>query len=206
MNAESKRSTPIDWNEVRRRVGIAQEKIDKGWQLSPEEKKQILKARAISLARETKTDAIQESAEMIEFRLSDEKYAIESRFVREVYPLKELTPLPCTPAFVLGIINLRGQIISVIDIKKFFELPEQGLSDLNRAIIVQNGQMEFGILADAIQGVRILPLEEIQPPPSTLTGIRASYLKGITKEGLVVLDIQRMLADPKMIVDEKVEM
>jgi Chemotaxis signal transduction protein len=205
MKSESKKSTPIDWNEVRRRVTNAQEKIDKGWQLSSEEKKNILKARAISLAREAQKETPKESVEMIEFLLSYENYAIESRFVHEVYPLKELTPLPCTPSFVLGIINLRGRIISVIDIKKFFELPQQGLTDLNKAIIVRNGHMEFGILADAILGARSLPLEEIQPPPSTLSGIRASYLKGVTKAGLVVLDAQKMLADPKMIVDEKVE-
>jgi purine-binding chemotaxis protein CheW len=68
--------------------------------------------------------AYDEYIEVVEFLLAHEKYGIESKCVREVYPLKELTPVPCTPSFVRSIINVRGKILSVIDIKKFFELPE----------------------------------------------------------------------------------
>lgn len=171
-----------------------------------QEKKKILKARAKALAREAEDgEEGKESIEVVEFLLAYEKYAIESSFVREVYPLKELTPLPCTPPFVLGIINVRGRILSVIDVKKFFDLPEKGLTDLNKIIIVHTDEIEFGILADSILGVRWIPLAEIQPSLPTLTGIRAEYLKGVTKERLVVLDAEKILYDKRTIVHEELE-
>ncbi len=169
-------------------------------------KQTILKARAKALAREPEREAAtEEFLEVVEFLLAHEKYAVESVHIREVYPLKDLTPLPCTPPFVLGIVNVRGQILTVIDIKKFFDLPEKGLTDLNKVIIVRAGDMEFGILADAILSVRSLPLAEIQPPPPTLTGIRAEYLRGVTSERVVILDVARILADEKIVVREEVE-
>jgi len=124
--------------------------------------------------------------------------------VREVYPLKELTPLPCTPPFVAGIVNVRGQVISVIDIKKFFDLPERGLTDLNKVIILSDGVMEFGILADAVVDVRNIPLEKIQSGLPTLTGIREDYLRGVTAERLVILDAEKLLTDGNIVVHEEV--
>ena len=148
---ESKEKIVIDWNQVHRRLEASQAALERGWVLKEEEKKEILHARARALAREPKKkEEIEKSIEVVEFLLAYERYGIESRFVREVYPLRELTPLPCTPAFVLGIINVRGQILSVIDIKKFFDLPEKGLTDLNKVIIVHGGGLDLGILADLI--------------------------------------------------------
>lgn len=124
--------------------------------------------------------------------------------MREVYPLEELTPLPCTPPFVLGIVNLRGEILSVIDIKKFFDLPEKGLTDLNKVIVLEFEDMAFGIVADAISGVRRISRAAIQPSLPTLTGIREDYLQGVTAERVVVLDAEKLLNDEKLIVNEQV--
>ena len=141
---------------------------------------------------------------MLEFRLAQEHYALEDRWVQEVCPLKELTPLPCTPPFVLGIVNVRGRILPVLDLKKLFDLPEQGLTDLHRIVLVRGNDLELGLLADVIVGVRSIPADSFQPSLPTLTGIRSDYLKGVTAERLVVLDLARILADPKIIVHEEV--
>ena len=130
---------------------------------------------------------------------------VETRHVEAVHPLQDLTPLPCTPPFVLGIVNLRGRILPVLDLKKFFELPEQGLTDLHRIILVRGNDLELGLLADVTVGVRRVPLESLQPSLPTLTGIRADYLKGVSEERLIVLDLDRILSDPKIIVHEEVE-
>jgi len=116
-------------------------------------KDSILKARARALAKEPEQAVAARSfIEITEFRLASETYGIESSFVREVYPLKDFTPLPGVPPFVLGIVNVHGQILSVVDLKKFFNLPDKGLGELNKVIILHNGRMEFGILADAVLG------------------------------------------------------
>lgn len=166
----------------------------------------ILRARAKALAvqpRQSKPAGAM--LELIEFRLASERYALETRHVRDVHPLRDLTPLPGTPAFVLGIVNVRGRILPVLDLKKFFDLPEPGLTDLHRIILVQGNDLEFGLLADVIVGVRSVAADSLQPSLPTLTGIRAEYLKGIGEDRLVVLDVERMLADPKIIVHHEVE-
>jgi purine-binding chemotaxis protein CheW len=145
-----------------------------------------------------------ELLELLEFVLAGEHYALEFSYVREVCPLKELTPLPCVPSFVLGITNLRGQIVSVLDFKRFFDLPRVGLSDLNKVIVLADGGMEFGLLADAIVGLRQLPRSMLQPPLPTLSGIRADYLKGVTVERLIVLEAARLIHDDGLLVDQEV--
>jgi len=163
----------------------------------------ILKERARALAREPKKAAVTETLlEIIEFCLASETYGMETMFVREIHPLRDLTPLPGVPPFVLGITNVRGQILSVVDLKKFFNLPDKGLGELNKIIIIRNGRMEFGILADSIIGIRPVPLDTIQATPSTVTGIGADYVRGVTVEGTIILDAQKILCDEKIIVNE----
>ena len=140
----------------------------------------------------------------MQFLLAEETYAVEARYVREVCLLEDLAPLPCTPAFVLGIANVRGEILSVIDIKRFFELPEKGLTDLNKILILESDAMRIGVLADAVVGVRRIPLAAIRPSLPTLTGIREEFLRGVTPERTVVLDAGRLLAAKSIVVREQV--
>ena len=173
---------------------------------SPEEKRTILRSRAKRLSQEIESKGTDEEyIEILEFLLAHETYAIETPFIREVYPMTELTSLPCTPAFVFGLINIRGQILTVMDMKKFFDLPEKGITNLNKVIVVRKDAMELGILADEIIGIRNIPMNEIQPPLSTMTGIHAEYLKGVTGERLIILDMEKFLTDKKLIVHEEVE-
>ena len=165
----------------------------------------VLRARAQALARTPESPPPAGTVlELLEFRLATERYALESRYVQEVHPLRDLTPLPGTPRFVLGIVNVRGRVLPVVDLKKLFELPEQGLTDLHRVILVRGHDLEFGLLADVIVGVRQLSAASLQPSLPTLTGIRADYLMGISDESLVVLNLGRILSDPRMVVHEEV--
>jgi purine-binding chemotaxis protein CheW len=173
---------------------------------TPEEKRAILRSRAKSLAQEPerKREA-EEYLEVLAFRLAHETYALETRFIREVYPLTELTPLPCTPAYISGIINIRGQILTIIDMKKFFNLPEKGITNLNRVIVVRNDDMELGILADEIIGIKNIFGDDIKPSPATITGIGAEYLKGVTEDRLIVVEAGKVLSDRRLVVHEEVE-
>lgn len=169
------------------------------------ESQRILRERAKSLARVPSAGpAAGSTLDLLEFRLASERYGLETRYVHEVHPLRELTPLPCTPEFVLGIVNVRGRILPILDLKKFFQLPDQGLTDLHRIIHLRGNGLELGLLADVMVGVRRVPLDRLQPSLPTLTGIRAEYLKGVTEERLVVLDLERLLSDPKIIVHDEV--
>ena len=185
----------INWKEIRSRLELANTEFERGFQPTDEERDRILKERAkiYSHELEAKEEEVQ-YVEVLEFLLAHEMYGVELKYVREVYPLKELTPIPAIPAFVLGIVNVRGEILSVIDIKKFFDLPEKGLTDLNKVIILHSANMEFGILADSIIGVRNILLSELKTSLPTLTGIREEYLKGVTKEREIILDAGKLFS------------
>jgi len=196
----------LDWREVQRRLEAARAAMERGWAPDAEEAKRILKARARALAHEPAKDEVDDDyIEVVEFVLAYEQYAVETRHVREIHPLEHLTPLPCTPAFVLGIVNVRGEILSVIDLRKFFDLPEKGLTDLNKVIVLESENMLFGVLADAVIGARRVRVADIQPSLPTLTGVREAYLKGVTAERTVILDAEKLLADERIVVQEQVD-
>jgi purine-binding chemotaxis protein CheW len=195
----------ISWAEIHRLMESARSALERRLAPNRDEKQAILRARAQLLARELEDNKKPTaSLEVVEFLLAYEHYGIESKYIREIHPLRDLTPLPCTPPFVLGLFNVRGQILSVIDVKKFFELPEKGLTDLSRVIIIRTEQMEIGILADSILGLQSLSVENLRSSLPTLTGIRAEYLKGVTKDALVVLNVEKILSDRKLIVNDEV--
>jgi purine-binding chemotaxis protein CheW len=172
--------------------------------MTPQRRMQILRARARAVAREPEPDAqAGEQVQVVEFLMAYERYAIETAWVREVIALRELTRLPGTPPFVSGIVSVRGRIVSVVDLKAFFDLPDKGLPDLNRVLVMSDGQMEFGLLVDAVSGVRALRLSDIQAPPATLTGVRRDYLRGVTSDRLAVLDASRVVADPRIVVRQE---
>jgi purine-binding chemotaxis protein CheW len=196
----------IGWPEFHRRLEVSRSAMQRRLTPNVEERRAILRSRARALAQEHQGEegTLQSRLEVVEFLLASERYGIELKYISEIHALSEFTPLPGTPAFVLGLTNVRGKILSVIDIKKLFDLAGRGLTDLNKVIVVRSHQMELGILADAVLGVRTIPLNEFQTSLPTLTGIRAEYLKGITKDPLVVLDVAKILSDEKIVVNDDV--
>ena len=165
----------------------------------------LLAERARALAAPlAEPEADGASIEAVEFVLSRERYAFESRWVRGVHPLRQLTLLPCTPPHILGIVNLRGQVLAVIDIRRFFGLPQRGLADLDKVVVLSDGAMEFGVLADSVPGARRVRRDGLQAQVATFSGIRQAYLLGVTTDGLAVLDAPRLLHDDALAVNEQV--
>lgn len=196
--------TGIDWRKVHARLDEAKRAVERVGSPTAQDARRILRERARALAGESGDEApAQDVLQVLEFVVAEEKYAVEAQYVREVHPLRDLTPLPGTPPFVLGIVNIRGIVFSVIDIKKFFDLPGRGLTDLDKVIVVADGGMALGILADRVVGTDSLPAGDLQPSLPTLEGIRDQYLKGVTGDRMVVLAADRLLSDPKIVVREE---
>ena len=199
-------SLSVDWDEIKRRLRRARLAVEEALTPSPEEKRRILKERARELAQETSQERIEgERAEVVEILLAGERYAVESGYVGEVYPLKEVTKLPGTPPFVLGITNVRGRIVAVNDLRRFFGLPETRPTGDGKLVIFRHDQMEFGVLADAVIGMRSIPIAELQPPLPALAGARAEYLRGITGDRMALLDAEKILTDERIVIHEEVE-
>lgn len=173
--------------------------IKHGTDLTAQEKLVLLKERAHALAQvPEQTETVRGHLEITEFCLSVETYAFESSSIREVCSLKGLTLLPSTPPFVLGITNVRGRILSVIDIALLFGLSPQEVNTFSKAIIIKAEELEVGILTTTVLGVRRLPLSVLLPPLSALTTARSRYVKGVTSAGLILLDAQKLLAGTRL--------
>jgi purine-binding chemotaxis protein CheW len=161
----------------------------------------VLRARARELAKPPVVeDESVRLVEIVEFTLGPEHYAFPSSAVREVFNLTEITPLPSLPPFVLGVTNVRGHIISVIDIRRFLEFGDQGLSNLNRAIILAGEGMELAVLADRVVGVYASDSNRWQLTMPTLVGKREAFLGGVTRERVVVLDAEKLLKSRDLLV------
>lgn len=200
MNTEG-----IDWKEVRKGIDDLGRDLERGFGSSPEEERRILRERAQKLAGAAQSaPSTGTLLEIVEFDLAGERYAIELKRVREVCALQNLTPVPCAPAFVLGIINLRGEIRVVITLKEFFGLACSDLTDLNKIIMIGDDRTEVGLLADAVRGVRGIDPDALQSSLPTFTGRRVDYLRGIAADGLVVLDAAKILSDPRLLVNDEV--
>jgi purine-binding chemotaxis protein CheW len=170
-----------------------------------ERENRILRERAGKLASiPTAGPAEAEIVNALRFLLGAGTYAFENRNVREVLPLPLVTPLPCVPAFVRGIINVRGRIVSILDLEKILGLPDRVTSAAASVIILRSPDLEFGLPADEILGLAAIPLSILQPSLPTLTEAGARYVKGVTAEGLVLLDAAKMMADRNLLVDEVV--
>ncbi len=150
------------------------------------EKKRILKERAEQLARRPEPrEEAREYIEVLEFRMASERYAIEVATVHGVVPLQQYAHVPCTPAFVFGIMNVRGRIVSLVDLRQFFNLPGTIVAPQTTVIILRNPAMEFGVLADAVHATRSVPmamrsfrplLRRVAADPSSYEGLPPTAL------------------------------
>lgn len=200
---DASRIAPIDWSVLQKQMVQLQAATQQGTAFTAEEKLALLRTRAQQLAHPLEEmEAVGLQLEIVEFRLGEELYALPSTAVREVYPLKGLTPLPCTPPFVLGIINIRGRILPVVDLTSLLGLTKQRLSEQSTVILMRSGDLEVGVVTDLVIGVRSLPLATIYPPLSTLANSCACYLQGITSEGLGVIDAAKLLSSIRLGNDE----
>jgi purine-binding chemotaxis protein CheW len=196
----------IDWHEIHRRLAQAQAALEEESRPTPETRNAILRARAQKLAQPPGDKGAAEAAlNVVVFQLGHECYGVEACYVREVYPLKEVTPLPCISPFILGLINVRGQILSVVDLKQFLELPAKEGTDPNKVILLHQEAMTLGILVDALIGVRQIFPSQLQPAPPTLTASRQKLLKGVTGEPMILLDAEKLLTHPELIIQDEVE-
>lgn len=139
--------------------------------------------------------------EVIRFNLTYQEYAVDMKYIREVIQTSEITPVPGTPEFIAGICSVRGEIISLVDLRILLSIQEKGLTDLNRVIVLTDKTTTFGILADQITGIGTIKSDEIQPCPAECTSAWRQYCTG-TLGSLTVLDAAALLTDPRMIIDD----
>ncbi len=135
--------------------------------------------------------------QVVSFRLHAEEYAIEITKVKEIILVEGVTRVPQMPSFIEGIINLRGNVIPVLDLRKRFDLPHAALSDQSRIVVTRMENRIVGLIVDSVSQVMKIPRSQIQPPPQTIAGLAGEYLVGIGKMDdrmILLLDIEKILS------------
>lgn len=135
---------------------------------------------------------------LVTFRLGTGEYAIDIMQAKEIIKMEKITLIPNAPDFVEGVINLRGNIIPIIDLKKRFSLEEASGDKNTGIIIVKIDDIDMGIIIDSISKVVSIATADIQAPPSMLSGIGQKYIKGVGKledKLLVVLDLEKLFSN-----------
>ncbi|WP_456275476.1 chemotaxis protein CheW [Bacillus sp. AK128] len=133
---------------------------------------------------------------VIVFQLADEEYGVPVQQVRSIEKVQHITRVPKTVKFVKGVINLRGLVTPVIDLRTRFNLEEQDYSDSSRVIIVSLEDMEVGLIVDAANDVIDIQVEAIEPPPEVVGSVEANYIKGVAKiekRLLILLNLDAVL-------------
>ena len=141
-------------------------------------------------------ETTEHEVQVVTFKLGKEEYAIDILQVQEIVMVTEITRMPKAPRFIEGIVNLRGQMIPIIDMRKRFDLPQAEHDAETRIIIVDIGREIVGMVVDGVKEVIRLPDSSISPPPPMIQGISSEYLKGIGQIGerlLIMLDLKTVL-------------
>ncbi|OGB22420.1 MAG: hypothetical protein A3I66_14320 [Burkholderiales bacterium RIFCSPLOWO2_02_FULL_57_36] len=167
---------------------------------------EILRERAVGLARIAAPAApaspIEERCiEVLEFKSAGERYAFETVYVAQVFPICAITPIPGVPNFVVGIIPSEGDVLSVIDLRSLLDLPLSRLIEPTSIIVLRNQTMEFGILAEEILGIERFPLESIEHELPALSNTVDTYLKGVSSTRTAILNADQLLSDSRLIVE-----
>lgn len=159
----------------------------------------VLDERARQLARVPDQPSREgEDLELVGFVLAGERYGIESRFVREVARLTRFTPVPGTPPFVLGVTNLRGEILALFDLRQLLGVVAEGVTDLGKIVVLGEHRREFGLLADAASEILCVPVAGLAQAE---TGWGRAFVRGVSPGGVIVLSGEALLGDPQLTID-----
>lgn len=137
-----------------------------------------------------------ELLQLVTFRLGNEEFSLDILRVQEIIRHMELTRVPRTPDFVEGVINLRGRVIPVLDLRKRFGMPSDERTNETRIIVVDVDNRTVGLKVDAVSEVLRLPADTVEPAPAIVTGAESDYIKGVGKlDGrlLILLDVEKIL-------------
>ena len=139
-----------------------------------------------------------EHRQCVTFRLDAEVYGINVMLVQEVLRITDIAPVPGAPSYVVGIINLRGNVVTVIDTRTRFGLPPKEMDDATRIVIIETEHQTVGIIVDSVSEVVDIYSNEIETAPNVGNDETARYIEGVVSRGeelLILVDLNKLLTD-----------
>ena len=141
---------------------------------------------------------VSEERQFVVFDLNEEAYGVDISQVREIIRMQEITSVPRAPEFIEGVINLRGKVIPVVDLRARFSMPGTERTDEHRIVVVDVSSQDIGMVVDAVTEVSRIPSSSIEPPSNVITTNDSEYLTGIVKTDeklIILLDIAKVISN-----------
>ena len=172
----NKKIHSFDWEAARQRLAASKAAMVAGNEMSPENLEHIWAQRAAQLAKAPGEEEIGERIEAVLVRLGREVFGLEVQFVRDIRPAQQITRVPRVPEWVIGLSNLHGRILSVIDLRRFLNLPEKGEEEEHGAApkylaVTETENMEIALLVDEVLGVEALLSNPIHTENSAMANL-----------------------------------
>lgn len=216
----------VNWDAIRQHILESHARQAGADVLSEDELQAAWGRRALQVAQNLQEEEQGERVEMAVVRLGQERYGLDVQYIFDIRPLEQVTVVPRVPAWVAGIVNLRGRLISAIDLHAYLKLPAHpgnAPAGERYLILVQTEQLELALLADEVLGILTVPASHIQEAAPVTRGLPAEYVRGVyvTDENasrdhhalaeqnghaplLVLLNLPALLASPELIVHEEI--
>lgn len=147
--------------------------------------------------------------QLVTFKLGTEEFGVDILKVQEINKMMNITKIPNAPTFIEGVINLRGKIIPIVDLRKRLGFRDQPYDKSTRIIVVELDGLVLGFIVDSVSEVLRIPENTIEPPPSMVAGIESEYIEGIGKledRLLILLELKKVFSSPERKDIETVEM
>jgi purine-binding chemotaxis protein CheW len=208
-----------DWEGVSQRIAAVNAALSGLDETSSEVMQQVWARRAAQLAKVPVQQEEGEQIELVLVQLGREIYGLEAQYVYDIRPAEQITRVPRVPDWVAGVVNLRGRVLSVVDLRRFFGLmqasSEGEVTPGLDLVVVETPDMEVALLADDALAVEALPASQVREAPDTIRGVHPEYVRGVaeyrsgdtsTDRGslLVVLDLPALLADERLVIHEEI--
>lgn len=139
-----------------------------------------------------------EVLQLVTFRLGNEEFGVNIHELQEIIRMMPITRVPKAPPFVEGVVNLRGQVIPIIELRRRIGMEHTDHGKATRIIVVQLGKKTVGFIVDQVGEVKRIPSRVVEPPPPIVAGIESEYISGVGKledQLLILLDLNRLLSD-----------
>ena len=156
------------------------------------------------LNMENKEHLSGEFVKVVSFHLGNEEYGVDIAQVQEIIRMVEITHVPRAPHFMEGVINLRGQLIPIIDLRTRFSMPRAETTKSTRIVVTEIGSKRVGIVVDSVSEVLNIPLEQVEDAPDMIAGVGTEYIQGVGKVGdrlIILLDLTMVISG-----DEKAQL
>jgi purine-binding chemotaxis protein CheW len=165
---------------------------------------EVLAQRAAALARPVEFDTPVDTVHLVFLSLGDERYGADIRHVLGIEPFSELTPVPGAPTPWIGVINIRGTLVPVLDTRAYMgaQTEEGSVASEAKVVLVSDSRLTVGLLADEVSNVSRVPLAEIRPPLGRGPSSRSHILRGVTPDMVGILDIEKLLSEASRVVEQ----